>query len=240
MVELHGILVTLHVAVGSVALVVFWVPVAVRKGSRLHVRAGRLYVNCMYLVAATAFLASIMVLIDPLAIRRPGEELPAEQAALLVERFRMFSLFLLMLSVLIFSSLEHGLAALRARRDAGALRRPSHVAGILVLGVLAVVVGAVGLANRELLLIIFGGLGLSAAVGSFRDTRLERPGRRALVIAHMGGLVGSGIGAYTAFFAFGSSRYLADLLPGQWQVLPWIAPAIIGALALRRMRSRVR
>lgn len=239
MVELHSILVTVHIAVGALALVLFWVPVTARKGSPLHVRAGRLYVNCMYVVAASAFIASIMVLVDPLGIRRPGEELPAEQAALLAERFRMFSLFLLMLSVLVFTSLRHGIAALRARRDAGALRRRSHVAGIVVLGLLAIVVGAIGLANRELLLVIFGALGLSAAVGSFRDTRLERPGRKELVIAHMGGLIGSGIGAYTAFFAFGGSRFLADLLPGQWQVIPWIAPAIIGTLFIRRMRSRL-
>ena len=57
----------------AVALVLFWVPVAARKGSPLHVRAGRYYSTVMYAVSATAFVASVMVLIDPIGIRRPGE-----------------------------------------------------------------------------------------------------------------------------------------------------------------------
>lgn len=238
--DLHSFLVTAHIAVGAIALVLFWVPVAARKGSPLHVRAGRIYVNCMYFVAASAFVASVMVLVDPLAVRRPDEVFSAEEASALADRFRMFSLFLLMLSVLVFSSLQHGIAALRARRDASALRGLRHQVILVALGLLAIAVAAIGIANRELLLIIFGALGLSAAIGSFRDTRRERPGRKELVVAHLRGLIGSGIGAYTAFFAFGGSRYLAELLPGQWQVLPWIAPAIIGTLAIRWMRTRVR
>lgn len=37
----------LHVALGGVALVAFWIALAARKGSPLHLRAGRTYVGSM-------------------------------------------------------------------------------------------------------------------------------------------------------------------------------------------------
>lgn len=238
MTTLHSLLVGSHIAVGSLALLLFWVPAIVRKGSRLHVRAGKIYANAMYFVSITAFIASLMVLADPLGIRRPDEILDPERAAGLAQRFRMFSLFLLMLSVLVFTSVRHGVAALRERTAPGSLSRPLHRALIAALGLLAVVVGALGIAHGQLLLIIFGGIGIAAAWGMSRDSRqtARRPGD--LVVAHLNGLIGSGIGAYTAFFAFGGARFLRDLLPGQWQVVPWVLPAIVGTIVIGRLSRR--
>lgn len=233
---LHSFLVTSHIGVGALALLLFWVPAIARKGSPLHVGAGRIYVIAMYIVSVTAFVASIIVLADPLNIRRPGEVFDEIKANALAEQFRTFSLFLLMLSVLVFTSLRHGIAALHERRQPGTLIRPLHKGTILALGLLAVVVGGSGLVNQQLLLIIFGGIALVAAIGMWRDTRMTSPGRRDLVIAHFNGLIGSGIGAYTAFFAFGGSRFLGDLLQGQWQVVPWVMPAIIGTIVINRLR----
>ncbi len=236
MTTLHSFLVNTHIAVGSLALLIFWVPALAKKGSPLHVRSGRIYVTAMYIVAVTAFIASIMVLLDPIGIRRPDAMLDAAEAARLARRFRMFSLFLLMLSVLVFTSIRHGLMALRERRQPGMLSRPSHRALLGTLALLALVVGSIGLYTMQLLLIIFGAISLSAAVSMFRDTRKRNPGRGDLVVAHLGGLISSGIGAYTAFFAFGGSRLLADVLTGQWQVLPWVLPSIIGTIAISRLQ----
>ncbi|MEL6215044.1 MAG: hypothetical protein AAFQ99_05130, partial [Pseudomonadota bacterium] len=60
--------------------------------------------------------------------------------------------------------------------------------------------------------------------------------RGEMVFAHLNGLLGTGIGAYTAVFAFGGSRLLAELLPGQLQVIPWVTPAIVGTIAVARMK----
>ncbi len=38
---LFAVLISIHVATGFVGLAAFWVPVLARKGSRTHVRAGR-------------------------------------------------------------------------------------------------------------------------------------------------------------------------------------------------------
>lgn len=238
MTTLHSMLVGSHIAVGSVALALFWVPALARKGSPLHVRAGKYYAVAMYFVSITAFVASIIVLADPLGIRRPGEIFEPERAAALAARFRMFSLFLLMLSVLVFTSLRHGIAALRERQSPGTLSRPGHKALIAALALLALIVGTLGIVEGQLLLIIFGGIGLAASWGMFRDLRLKQPSASELVVAHLNGLIGSGIGAYTAFFAFGGSRFFSDLLPGQWQVVPWVLPAIVGTLAINRLARR--
>ena len=123
---LHSFLVSSHIGAGALALILFWVPAIARKGSAVHVRSGQVYVVAMYVVSITAFAASTMVLADPLGIRRPGEVLDAETATRFANIYRMNSLFLLMLSVLVMSSLRHGVLALRARRTPGALGDIRH------------------------------------------------------------------------------------------------------------------
>ena len=192
----------------------------------------------MYAVSITAFFASVMVLADPLGIRVP-EAIPGdEQAGALAMRYRMFSLFLLMLSVLVMTSLRHGIVALRERSRPGSLARPAHRTMIMTLGVLALIVGATGFANGQLLLIVFGMLALAGSIGMLRDSRIQKPGRKELIVAHFNSLIGSGIGAYTAFFAFGGSRLLGEFLPGQWQIIPWVTPAIIGSVTIARLKRR--
>ena len=104
---MHSLLVNVHIAVGAVVLVLFWVPAFAKKGSPLHVNVGKVYVASMYVVVATAFVASLIVLADPIGIRRPGESYGPAESAELAARFRMMSLFLLMLSVLKKLPLHH-------------------------------------------------------------------------------------------------------------------------------------
>lgn len=240
MTALHSFLVTSHIVVGAVALVLFWIPVLSRKGSRVHTRAGQAYATAMYIVSITAFIASVIVLIDPIGIRRPGEVYDAATAAQLAERFRIGSLFLLMLSVLVFSSVHHGLMALRERHVPGILKTPWHRGMIVILGVLGIGVAIIGVRSESLLLTIFGGISMFASFGMFRETLPDRLDGRERLVAHLGGLIGSGIGAYTAFFAFGGARFFAQLLPGQWQVVSWIIAPVIGTIAINRLSRRYR
>jgi len=179
-----------------------------------------------------------MVLIDPIGIRRPGQVLDPEQALEFADRTRMFSLFLLMLSVLVFASVQHGVAALRERTQPGTLLRPLRLNMLGLLALLGIMVGVIGVQNRQLLLIIFGGISLAVAVGMLRDTLKKDRKPRDLLIAHLSGLIGSGIGAYTAFFAFGGSRLLGEILSGQWHVVPWVLPSIVGTVAINRLKRR--
>jgi hypothetical protein len=50
------------------------------------------------------------------------------------------------------------------------------------------------------------------------------------VIEHLGAMIGSGIGAYTAFFAFGGRQLFENL--GNVQIIFWVAPGVIGSIAI--------
>ncbi len=238
MTALHGLLVDAHIAIASISLLLFWVPAFARKGSPLHIGAGRVYAICMYAVTVSAFVISLMVIADPLGIRFPDGLPVGADAARIAAGNRAGSLFLLMLSVLVFTSVRHGMAALRERTRPGMLAQPQHRGLLVALAVLAVISIGLGLHFRHLLLIIFGGVGLFAAIGMFRETRKRGMSRRELVVVHLNGMIGSGIGAYTAFFAFGGRSFLGELLPGQWQVIPWVLPTVIGVIAGSRISRR--
>ena len=240
MTALHGLLVNTHILFGAASLVLFWIPVVARKGSPLHVRAGRYYSIAMYVVSVSAFVASMLVLADPIGIRRPGLEIDSEAAAELAESLRAGSLFLLMLSVLVFASIRHGLAALRERKQPGILRTPLHRGMILALGVLGASVFAIGFSRSLVLLMIFGGISVAGSAGMFRESLPHRLTASERTIAHLGGLIGSGIGVYTAFFAFGGGRFLGEILPGQWQTISWVIAPIVGTIAISRLTRRYR
>lgn len=240
MTTLHTLLVTTHIAAGALALVLFWIPAIARKGGRVHVRSGQAYLLAMYAVSITALLASLLVLADPLGVRRAGGIVEPDAAARLSTTYRVNSLFLLMLAVLVMSNLRHGVLALRARRAPDALRSVGHRCNIALLGLLAVGVGTIGILYTQVLLMVFAGISIASALGMWRESRIVNPTTRELVMAHLSGLIGSGIGAYTAFFAFGGSRLLADLLVGQWMILAWIAPSIIGTIAISRLKRPFR
>src|ERR1700689_1572169 len=59
-----------HVVAGSMALMLFRIPVIAPKGGRAHVRAGWIYVFCMSVVVVTAFVMSALAFSVPLAIRQ--------------------------------------------------------------------------------------------------------------------------------------------------------------------------
>lgn len=240
MTTIHSLLVYTHILFGAAALVLFWVPVVAKKGSPLHRRAGRYYATSMYVVSVSAFIACVLVLADPIGMREPDLDVAGAKAAELARQFRMGALFLLMLSILVFTSVRHGLLALREKHEAGILRTPLHRGMIIGLGALGVGIGGLGITRGLILLMIFGGISATVSISMFRDTRPERLTQSERTIAHLGGLIGSGIGAYTAFFAFGGARFLGDLLPGQWQALSWIVAPVVGTLAIRILNRRYR
>ena len=56
--------------------------------------------------------------------------------------------------------------------------------------------------------------------------------RRAWMYEHIGAMLGSGIAFHTAFAVFGSAQLIDINLAGWLQVVPWIAPTIIGIPAI--------
>src|SRR5207245_9038757 len=93
MAELFQGLRWLHIAAGAVALVLFWIPLIVRKGGTLHIRIGWAYVACMSCVVVTAFAMSGMVFAKPLGVRHIHAPISPAQLATLLRNQRLSSAF---------------------------------------------------------------------------------------------------------------------------------------------------
>ncbi|MEM7361314.1 MAG: hypothetical protein AAF431_19675 [Pseudomonadota bacterium] len=236
----HSLLTYIHVAVGFTSLILFWIPIASRKGSTLHNKVGRWYANAMYVVAVTAMLMSVLVLYDPVAAKHPQLQLQAEELAGLLYRERQVALFLLAIAFLVFANVRHGLLTLRSKTDHQLMRAPSHLALNAILGVLGVSLIFVATGSFKILFYVFAGLCISASLGNLRYCLKTEVPRMEWLIAHLSSMIGAGIGSYTAFFVFGGNRFLQEILTGQWMLVPWIAPGVIGGICIAYQSNKYR
>lgn len=203
-----------HVLAGVLALVLFWVPALTRKGGRVHRRAGRTYVWAMGVVVATAV---------PLSI------------AFVIRGDWVVGTFLGYLAVITFSALWGGRRALDYKTDAATFRTPFHAAVGVANFVAAVAILVLAWVAADgfvrVLFTIFSVIGFSAAWETRQFFRRPPDDRRWWWYQHMGGMIGSGIAAHTAFGVFGMSRLFPELQFGTWGFLPWVAPSVIGTIA---------
>jgi hypothetical protein len=213
-----------HFVAGAVALVLFWVPALTRKGGLVHRRAGRVYVWAMGIVVATAL---------PLS------------AAFFWRGDWFVGTFLGYLGVITFSALWSGRQVLAYKSGAAAFRTPFH-AGVGILNamsatavlVLAWTVAPPGFART--LFTIFPVIGLAAAWSTWQFFRHPPADRRWWWYEHFGGMIGSGIAAHTAFGAFGMRQLFPELQLGPWSLVPWIAPAVVGSIAVSLLNRHYR
>lgn len=227
-------LILIHVVIGFASLVVFWLPLAVKKGAHLHRQSGMTFAVMMYVVAATAFVVSILLLIDPIAVRAPDATLSASDAMVFSANVRGTSLFLLTISVLVMSSVTHGLMTTRAKADHSVMRHPWSLAsqgGLIMMGLVLGVYMLNETAGRQVLFGVFAVLCIVIGTGNLRFCLSGASTRGEWMLQHLSSMIGAGIGAYTAFFVFGGTRYL-EFLSGYWQLVPWIAPGVIGGIAI--------
>ncbi|TQV89251.1 hypothetical protein [Aliikangiella coralliicola] len=228
---IHQIAFYIHVIAGSIALVVFWLPIFAKKGDKKHRRFGQLFVNGMYAVSISGVLMTLFVLVDPIGVRAPERNLDIEQAYNLAYQNRVFAGFLLMLSILVFSNVKQSVLVLKVKAQRELLKTRFHIGTIIFLGMVGLVVGWIGFSEQLLLLQIFSVLSVLNSIGMLHYIYKSNLKQREWIIAHLGNILGAGIGAYTAFFAFGGSRLFSEILTGNLQVIPWIAPGVIGVVS---------
>jgi hypothetical protein len=213
---LYDLLRIVHLAAGALALVLFWVPALARKGGPLHRRAGRIYTWAMSVVVVTAVpLAMVFLLSDEWVV----------------------GVFLAYLGVITFSALWSGRQVLNVKSDAASFRTPVHAAvGVLnVLAAVTVLILAWMAAPAGFIRILFTAfsvLGFAAGWGTLQFFRHPPADRQWWWYEHLGGMIGSGIAAHTAFGAFGVRRLFPELQLGPWGLVPWLAPSLIGTVAI--------
>ncbi|MGB3726675.1 MAG: hypothetical protein WA981_12970, partial [Glaciecola sp.] len=227
MFQLHSYLLVLHILLGCIALVLFWVPVFTAKGQLNHKKFGKYYTNTMYSVAATGAIMAIMVLIAPLYFKQ--HIAPNADPENLATSVRTFWWFLLYLAVLSYVGTKHGFEVLKVRENRHLLKRVTYVLPVAVLLLGGIVLFVSGVSRSHVLHSIFGILGTLVALGTFKYIYAKSVSKNRYITEHIGSMIGSAIGAYTAFLAFGGRTLLEGI--GSYQIIFWIAPGVIGSAA---------
>jgi uncharacterized membrane protein len=130
--EAYRALLSVHVALGTLALGAFWVALFARKGSRVHRRSGRVFVATLAASVLAALPLCVAVQIfDPLWIRPPEPGLSAEELAGYPRFIRGLFRGIAGAGAFALLALRLGLRSLRRGRIA------AHVGWILSAGVTA-------------------------------------------------------------------------------------------------------
>ncbi|CAM5188051.1 hypothetical protein [Alishewanella longhuensis] len=229
---IHSTLLYLHILLGAVCLLLFWLPVISTKGSKLHSTSGRVYYQMMLFIAASGAIMSTLVLIDPVAVYASANPLPTDKVAQFQAERRHFSSFLLLLSVLTWVTVRHAYAVLHAKSTRQQLKHWQ-----LQLPVLLLLLGSFymlwsGWQSGTNLFMIFSIVGIFTALGIWRYVWQKQLAQRQWIIEHFSSMIASGIALYTAFFAAGGRRMLAGIITGHWQIVSWLIAPILGVVAI--------
>ncbi len=231
----HETALYIHIAVGACALLLFWVPIFTRKGNLDHKRFGRFFAMGMYTVSISGIVMSSLDLMFPVAMHAPGLELTPERAAEVGLQVREFGLFLFSLSILVLTSTRHGWLAILHRDDRTPLRHPIHLGLNALLVTVGIVLLIVGINTSTILFMIFGPLQIVAGLTNLRYIFRNEIRPKEWWIQHLSGLIGSGIGAYTAFAVFGGRTMFEQIFASNFEsysVFLWITPGIVGTIAI--------
>lgn len=249
-------LIVVHVAVGLAGLALFWVPLFARKGGALHVRSGRWFALCAYIVASSGLVASVWGLVDPVgylgmtdggtseSVPRPGS----------VENLRFILSITGFLALGVIAGVHLGVSVMRAGSRHERLRSsiaPWMLAsvgawslGLLLFGA-AMLIGGFGgwidappgVIGRYWINTILGGIGIMGTIGDFRYVFGATPPRAARLTMHVQCMVGSGAGFYAAFFLFGATRLVP--LPGIAGLLLALVPLVAASIGVQLWRRSI-
>jgi uncharacterized membrane protein len=220
---LDSVLVLAHVLAGTVALLIFWVPVLVRKGGSAHRQSGQVYVYAMWIVICTAFLLSVINLM---------------QGRVVIAAFLGF------LTLLTGKPLWMGVAILANKRTV----TPVYDRTLFALNIANVIAGfgliVLGFTlpskGTAILMYVFGFLGVINFGEVLAQLRGLPHAGQTWLQRHIAGMGTSGIAAHTAFLAFGANRFIGDLFSSYWSMVPWLAPTVVGTILIQLATRKYR
>lgn len=231
----HGILRTLHIIPGFIGLIAFWVPVFAKKGGRIHIFFGWVFVVCAAIVTVSAMASAAWGLIDPASFDH-RESITQVDAA----NTRFVTSFLGAIALFTLSQLWLGIRVIRVRRSGQPIGNLSTRLLLITQALGGTALFGFGLWwtyvfgwSIQPAVLLFIGVGITRS--AFDNIKLlGRPPRSKMDwwYRHMQFMLTTGIAFHTAFLVFGANRYIGDYLHGWWALVPWVLPTAIGAPAI--------
>ena len=231
-----------HVVFGTASVILFWIPVIAKKGSSLHTRTGHWYAKAMYGVGITALCVCLMLMVDPIGFKFPNADFSATETAKIIAREKDIGLFLLAISILTLVGVRHGLQSIQAKGNHAKMRSIDNLAINLILLLTGSWLGFTATGNSPLsvLFYIFAGLCIVISINNLRFCLKQKVTRGEQITAHLSAIIGAGIGAHTAFFLFGISRFLAGVFTGYLALIPWVLPGLVGTIIIVQQAKKYR
>jgi len=204
-------IVVLHVLSGVVALCSFWVAGLAKKGSPLHLRAGKIYLSSMIGIVITALYLA---------------------ASFFVAGKTVAAIFLSYLVLITATAMWLAWTAVRRKRDQARFRDRTYVAIALVNVVGGAIVFAFGVSIGDALLMGFCWVGI--VLGTQMLMRAWKPlaETKWWLREHIGATLGCGIATHVAFLGIGVNRLTAALpINFDLGLLPWFGPVVVALVA---------
>lgn len=197
----------LHIAGGSAALLSMFIPLATRKGGRTHRRSGWIFVGGMTIVSITALaLSAAAYVLDP----RPAA--------------KAFALFLFYIAILTGNAVSVGVRVLRTKNRTEAHTHPWDIGLSSLLTLTSVAMMVYGIATSTFLFAGFSVIGLVSGVQGLYYWLRKPTGRMHWWFRHMSAMLGACIAATTAFLVTNA----ATMGFSRGALIVWLAPSIIG------------
>lgn len=188
-------LIIFHAITGGIALLVGLVSLTVKKGSTLHKRAGIVFVYSMLLSAVSAIVVST---------------LPDHKSSFLLA-IGLFSTYLII----------SGWRSLQFKKRGAKMWDWITSLSMALVGIGMIVVPIVETNDIDIILAVFGAIGLLLASRDITMYGKYKKLRKSWMALHLSKIVGAYIAAVTAFLV------VNGLLPGLWA---WFTPTVIGSI----------
>ena len=204
-----------HAGFGTLALLTFWTAGLARKGSAVHVLAGKAYLLAMVALLVLALPMSLMIM----ARGGPGVAI---------------GLFLLYLLVITITSVWLSWRAIRDKRDWARYTGPVYRAlmGLNLASGIGVALVGLFLADRmQLIIVSFSLIGIGTFVRMRRFAAQHPAEPRWWMRQHLNAMLGNGVATHIAFLSIGLPRLLPMLQGPVFQNIAWLAPLGVSALA---------
>jgi hypothetical protein len=221
-----------HITAGSIALLLFWIPVAAPKGGRVHVRIGWAYAALMSVVVATALTMSGLAIATPLSIRHFSHVLSTEETARFIAASRDAGIFLAYLGGVTLAAGWQGIGVLRTRNNPKAFRNWFSVGLNVAVMLAALFVLWRGISQGNGVFLGMSPVGLFVSGGNLRYLLRGPQSKMSWWYDHLGAMIGTGIAGYTAFIVFGGVRIFPALAHTRFYLLFWVMPTLIGVPAI--------